>query len=119
MVTLIGSLAAILTASCWLPQVVKTFRLGTADDFAWPYLAMLLVGVSAWTAYGFLRNDAPIYLCNIVTLSLVLVVAGTKLRSTRVRLRAAEERVAMVIEGTERPAGTALGQSAGTSGVVD
>jgi MtN3 and saliva related transmembrane protein len=83
MVTLIGSLAAVLTTACWLPQVLKTIRKRTADDFAWPYLAMLLTGVAAWTAYGVMRHDAPIYLCNSITGLLVLVVALVKVRAGR------------------------------------
>jgi MtN3 and saliva related transmembrane protein len=70
MVTLIGSLAAVLTTACWLPQVLKTIRKRTAD-------------VAAWTAYGVMRHDAPIYLCNSITGLLVLVVALVKVRAGR------------------------------------
>ena len=83
MITLIGSFAAVLTTACWLPQVVKTVRLGTADDFAWPYLCMLLVGITAWTVYGVLRHDPPIYLCNSITGCLVMGVAFVKVRGDR------------------------------------
>lgn len=91
MVTFIGSLAAILTTACWLPQVLKTLRLGTAHDFAWPYLGMLVTGLVAWTAYGLLRHDAPIYLCNIITGFLVVVVLVVKVRSSRRRAHEAEQ----------------------------
>jgi MtN3 and saliva related transmembrane protein len=99
-ITLIGSLAAVLTTACWLPQVVKTVRLGTADDFAWPYLCMLLVGITAWTTYGILRNDPPIYLCNSITGCLVMGVAAVKVRADRQRSRAVEA-VAVAAEGVE------------------
>ncbi|HVB91578.1 MAG TPA: PQ-loop domain-containing transporter [Acidimicrobiales bacterium] len=85
MVTLIGSLAAVLTTVCWLPQVVKTVRIGEANDFAWPYLGMLLVGVSAWTTYGILRRDVPISLCNSLTGLLVLMVVAVKVRGGKTR----------------------------------
>jgi MtN3 and saliva related transmembrane protein len=96
-VTLIGSIAALLTTACWLPQVIKTLRLGTADDFAWSYLSMLLVGVAAWAAYGFGRHDPPIYLCNIITGLLVLMVAGMKLHSERARVTRADEVAALAL----------------------
>ena len=83
MITLIGSLAAGLTTACWVPQMVRTVRLGEAHDFAWPYLAMLLSGVAAWTLYGLARHDPPIYLCNSITGLFVLVVTGVKVRSER------------------------------------
>lgn len=96
MVTVIGSLAAVLTTACWLPQVLKTCQQGSADDFAWPYLAMLVSGIVAWTTYGVLRNDPPIYLCNSITGFLVLVIVAVKLHSSRVRAAEAEAVVLMV-----------------------
>ena len=83
MTTFIGSFAAVLTTVCWLPQVIKTLRLRAADEFAWPYLCLLLVGVTAWATYGVLRHDPPIYLCNTITGLLVLVISWVKLRSDR------------------------------------
>lgn len=102
MITLIGSLAGTLTTVCWLPQMLKTMRLGTADDFAWPYLGMLLTGLVAWTAYGFLRNDPPIYVCNIITGAFVLVIFAVKLRAHRRRAELADEVAALVVEGVDR-----------------
>ncbi|HUC04932.1 MAG TPA: PQ-loop domain-containing transporter [Acidimicrobiales bacterium] len=104
MITLIGSLAGLLTTACWLPQMVKTMRLGAADEFAWPYLGMLTVGLSAWIAYGFLRHDPPIYICNVVTFALVLVVAAVKVRAERARAlecATVTEVAALVAEGAE------------------
>jgi MtN3 and saliva related transmembrane protein len=85
--TFFGSFAAVLTTACWLPQVVKSMRLGTADEFAWPYLAMLITGVAAWTTYGVLRSAPPIYLCNAITGLLVVAVVAVKVRSGRHRAR--------------------------------
>jgi MtN3 and saliva related transmembrane protein len=79
-ITLIGSVAAILTTVCWLPQVVKTARTREAGDFHWLYLAMLGIGVAAWFAYGLLQHDAPIFLANGITLCLVAVIAAVKAR---------------------------------------
>ena len=87
MVTLIGSLAGVLTTGCWLPQLVKSARLGDADEFAWPYLAMLFIGVTAWTVYGALRGDTPIWLCNGITSVFVVMVVCIKVRGERSRPR--------------------------------
>jgi len=99
-VTLIGSLGATLTTVCWLPQVIKTMRLGTADDFAWPYLAMLTVGLATWIGYGFLLHSPPVYICNIVTLGLVLMVGTVKVRAHRRRVTR-EAAVALMVESIE------------------
>jgi MtN3 and saliva related transmembrane protein len=82
-ITLIGSFAAILTAVCWVPQVRRTVQRGTAEDFAWPYLALLTTGVASWCLYGILRDDPPIYLCNGFVLCAVVIIFGVKLRSAR------------------------------------
>jgi MtN3 and saliva related transmembrane protein len=95
-VTLIGSLAATGTTACWLPQIVKTFRLGTADDFAWPYLGMLMFGLVAWTVYGLFRHDPPLYVCNIITAILVAGVVVIKVRSEQARRHLANEVAAIV-----------------------
>jgi MtN3 and saliva related transmembrane protein len=79
-ITLIGTVAAILTTVCWLPQVIKTTRTREAGDFHWLYLAMLGVGIAAWFTYGVLQHDAPIYLANGITLCLVAVIAIVKAR---------------------------------------
>jgi MtN3 and saliva related transmembrane protein len=82
-VTVIGLLAGLLTTACWLPQVVKTTRLGDADEFAWPYLGMLLAGLTGWAVYGIFRGDVPLALYNCLTLVLVLIVTSVKVRGTR------------------------------------
>ncbi len=78
MITLIGSVAAILTTVCWLPQVLKTTRTREAGDFHWLYLGMLGTGIAAWFVYGVLQRDAPIYLANGITLCFVAVIALVK-----------------------------------------
>ena len=80
MVTLIGSVAAVLTTVCWLPQVIKTTRTREAGDFHWLWLAMLGIGVAAWFTYGILQRAAPIYLANGVTLCFLGVIAVVKAR---------------------------------------
>ncbi len=86
MTTLIGSLAALLTAACWVPQLARTLRRGTADDFAWPYLTMMMSGVGLWCLYGIVRSDPPIYLCNGFVLASILVVVAVKVRSRQVAI---------------------------------
>lgn len=79
-ITLIGSVAAILTTVCWLPQVIKTTHTRRAEDFHWLYLAMLGIGVAGWFTYGVLKHEAPIYLANGVTVCFVATIAVVKAR---------------------------------------
>jgi MtN3 and saliva related transmembrane protein len=79
--TLIGTIAATGTTACWLPQVVKTIRTRSANDFSWSYLAMLITGVALWVVYGVMRHDMVVLGANAATLLLVVIVAAVKLRA--------------------------------------
>jgi MtN3 and saliva related transmembrane protein len=90
-VTAIGLVAGLLTTACWLPQVVKTIRLGDADEFAWLYLAMLMVGLTGWAIYGSVRGDLPLALYNCITWVLVMIVVLIKVRGGNPAKRTASE----------------------------
>jgi MtN3 and saliva related transmembrane protein len=76
--TVVGTLSAIGTTAAWLPQVIKTWKTGTARDFSWLYLALFSSGVTGWQLYGFLKRDWVIIAANGVTLLLVLTVVFVK-----------------------------------------
>lgn len=78
--TIIGTAAAIGTTGAWLPQVWKTWRTRSAEDFSWGYLALFSSGVSGWLVYGLLKKDPVIVAANGVTLLLVVTIAWVKLR---------------------------------------
>lgn len=77
----LGIVAGTLTTAAWLPQVVKTWTTRSARDFSWGYLAMMITGVTLWSAYGALRRDVAVLGANVVTLALVLTVVAIKGRS--------------------------------------
>lgn len=79
-VTTLGIIAACLTTGCWLPQVVKSWRARSARDFSGLYLTLLTSGVALWIAYGLLRHDLAVIGANVVTLALLVVMIGIKLR---------------------------------------
>ena len=80
---IVGSAAALLTTGSWLPQVVKTWRAGSARDFSWSYLAMFSTGVTLWLVYGLLREDPVIVAANGITVLLVLSIAVVKWREEK------------------------------------
>lgn len=76
----IGILAAFLTTTAFIPQVVRVIR--TRDTHAislWMYL-MFSSGVALWLLYGILLKLWPIILANAVTLLLSLIVIYFKVR---------------------------------------
>ena len=78
--TVIGALAAIGTTVAWMPQVVKTWRTRSADDFSWSYLALFTGGVAGWTVYGILKKDQVVIWANVTTLILTIVIIWVKMR---------------------------------------
>ncbi|GAA4755177.1 SemiSWEET family sugar transporter [Flavisolibacter ginsenosidimutans] len=60
----VGLFAGVCTASSLLPQLIKTIKEKKAEDISKLMLAVLMLGVATWVAYGFMRNDFPIILTN-------------------------------------------------------
>lgn len=76
----VGFGAAVGTTAAWFPQVVRTWNTRSARDFSWGYLALFIMGVSLWTAYGILRRDPVVIIGNGITLLLVISVGVVKAR---------------------------------------
>ena len=79
-ITFIGLLAAVLTTSSFLPQVVKTWRLRETKDISlWMFLIMG-TGIFLWMVYGIFRRDLPLILANSISFAFVLVILYFKVR---------------------------------------
>ncbi|AFY74479.1 hypothetical protein Syn7502_02506 [Synechococcus sp. PCC 7502] len=77
---IIGFLAAILTTSAFLPQVLKIWHSHSTKDLSLPMLVTFVLGISLWLIYGLLLNASPIIIANFITLILNLIILGFKLR---------------------------------------
>mgnify|MGYP005841963051 CR=1 FL=1 len=77
---LIGFTAASLTTIAFIPQVIQVWRSRSTKDIALPMLITFITGVSLWLIYGLLVNSAPIYIANIITLGLNLIILRFKLK---------------------------------------
>jgi MtN3 and saliva related transmembrane protein len=77
----LGLAASSLATLAFLPQVVKTWRTGSAHDFSLITLLMLEAGTGLWIVYGMLRDAPAIWLGNGVTLTLAGFILSVKLRS--------------------------------------
>src|SRR5207248_3593590 len=67
--TLLGLLAGACTTVSFLPQVVRTFRTGSAKDMSWGWLSLFGAGVGGWLAYGLVGRDVAIIVANATTLA--------------------------------------------------
>ena len=73
---LVGIVAASLTTTGFVPQVVKMYRSKSVHDLSQLTLCQMLVGSSLWLLYGLHLKDPVIVGANLVTIG-VLVLALT------------------------------------------
>jgi len=79
-IEIIGLLAGACTTLSFVPQVMKSFQTKSVKDFSWLYFLIFGSGLFFWLIYGLFLNSLPIILANAVTLILVLVLIGMKLK---------------------------------------
>src|ERR1041384_3090959 len=77
----LGLVASSLATLAFLPQVVKTWRTGSANDFSLTTLLMIEAGTSIWIIYGMLRSAPAIWLGNGVTFALVGLILSVKIKN--------------------------------------
>lgn len=83
MIVALGLLSGLLTTGAWLPQLVRTWRRGHADDISYGYLLVFATGVLGWLAYGLLVAQPAVVVANLVTFTLVAALALLKVRPRR------------------------------------
>lgn len=76
---IIGIAGSIFSSVSFLPQVIKLWKTKSAKDLSMMTLMFLVLNVSTWLTYGFLINDMPIIVTNIIVLSMVLLMVYFKL----------------------------------------
>ena len=79
-VNTIGSVAAILTTICWLPQTIKIFKSQDAQSISLSSQLTFGAGVIFWLIYGILLSSKPIIFSNAATLSQVTLIIYLKLK---------------------------------------
>lgn len=77
---IIGFAAAFFTTISSLPQVIKTIKLKETKDISFWMWTFLALGIFLWLIYGILKKDFPIILANGISLLLVLIVLGLKIK---------------------------------------
>ncbi len=76
----IGSAAAALTTTSFIPQVWKVWRSRHTADISLVMYAMFTLGVALWLTYGILMQSWPIIAANLVTLLLAGAVLTMKVK---------------------------------------
>lgn len=75
-----GSIAATLTTTSFIPQVIQVWRTRHTKDISLAMYAIFTGGVAMWLVYGVLLNSWPIIIANTITVCLAGTVLLMKLR---------------------------------------
>ncbi len=76
----VGTLAAILTTTSFIPQAWQTFRTRDVSGISLGMYSLFTVGVALWLVYGLLVQSWPIIIANAITTSLAMVILYMKFR---------------------------------------
>lgn len=76
----IGALGAVLTTVCWLPQAIRIIHERDTRAISLTATAAFTLGIFLWLVYGVALIDWPLIASSAVTLALMLVILGLKLR---------------------------------------
>ncbi|SDO83931.1 MtN3 and saliva related transmembrane protein [Phyllobacterium sp. YR620] len=79
-IELVGSLAAVITTLCWIPQIIKIMRYRETASISLVSNASLMLGVFLWLIYGMMIGSWPVIMANGVTFMLILAILGLKIR---------------------------------------
>jgi MtN3 and saliva related transmembrane protein len=74
-----GTIAASLTTTAFIPQVWQVWRTRHAKDISLGMYAIFTSGVAMWLVYGILLDSWPIIIANSITLCLAGAVLLMKL----------------------------------------
>lgn len=77
---IVGSIAATLTTTAFIPQVWQVWRTQRTHDISLAMYAAFTAGVALWLCYGLLMGAWPIILANAITLLLAGSVLILKLK---------------------------------------
>jgi MtN3 and saliva related transmembrane protein len=92
----VGGLAGTLTTIAFIPQVMKTWRSGSAEDISLFMFLLFSTGVALWLIYGIAIGSVPVIAANAITLTLASSILVLKIRymlRQRRRLREIDQRV--------------------------
>ena len=78
--TFVGGTAAVCTTVSYFPQLKKCWETGETADLSFGMFSILLVGLSLWVAYGFMKDDLVVVIANSVSVCLLAGILYFKIR---------------------------------------
>jgi MtN3 and saliva related transmembrane protein len=79
-IQILGLAAGSCTTIAFLPQVIKTWKSGSAKDLSLGMFSFFCFGVLLWLIYGIIIHNVPVIVANLFTLLLASSLLFFKLR---------------------------------------
>lgn len=79
----IGYVAALCSASGYIPQVIKVWKSRSCNDISMRTFVVLVTGFCLWMAYGIHKGDWPLILTNCVTITCGSIILYFKLTAPK------------------------------------
>lgn len=77
-IEILGLVAAVVTTSCFIPQVYKISKEKSTKDISLVMYLIMSLGLILWLIYGIAIESLPVILANGITLLLVLGIVFLK-----------------------------------------
>jgi len=79
-IDIFGFIAALLTTSAFIPQVIKTLREKDTKSLSLPMYLILTSGLLLWLTYGIMIEDWALIIANSITGILALIILVAKIK---------------------------------------
>ncbi|HKN19692.1 MAG TPA: SemiSWEET transporter [Dissulfurispiraceae bacterium] len=79
-ITLIGLVAAMLTTTSLVPQLIKSWRMKETRDISFLMFLIMGAGLFLWMVYGFLIHNMLIVAANSISFAFVLIILFFKVK---------------------------------------
>ena len=77
---IIGLIAAVLTTSAFVPQVIKTWKSKDVEGLSLTMYSVFFVGIILWLVYGIMVESIAVILANVITAILAFILVFFKLK---------------------------------------
>ena len=77
---MIGSIAGVLTTLAFLPQVIKVLQTKDTKAISLGMYLMSVIGIFLWMVHGYRIGDMALFIANVVTFCLTLIILISKLK---------------------------------------
>lgn len=80
---IIGYLAGVFTAFCFLPQSIKTLKTRRTEDISALSYAVYTLGIAGWVIYGWYLHSVQMVVFNLISLVFAVSILAVTLYNLR------------------------------------